>query len=170
MVFSFADIKQYKKVQNNLRRNSIKYLEFNERTMNEYAEGLQNLNKDWKFEIGTCAEKLPLEKYGIIHNKCIDDDLIIKLFDSDKALMDFLNVKILPPDLLNPSYRIEKKKNNKDKGQREFCGCIVSKDIGEYNTCPHLCEYCYANTSQEIALKNWNLCKENLNNEMIKGD
>ena len=170
MVFSFADIKQYKKVQNNLRRNSIKYLEFNERTMYEYAEGLQNLNKDWKFELGTCAEKLTLEKYGIIHNKCIDDDLIIKLFNFDKALMDFLNVKILPPDLLNPSYRIEKKKNNKDKGQREFCGCIVSKDIGEYNTCPHLCEYCYANTSQEIALKNWNLCKENINNEMIKGD
>lgn len=45
--------------------------------------------------------------------------------------------------------------NNQDKGQRQFCGCINSKDIGEYNTCPHLCEYCYANASKEMALKNW---------------
>ena len=32
----------------------------------------------------------------------------------------------------------------------------MSKDIGEYNTCPHLCHYCYANTNNATALANWN--------------
>jgi hypothetical protein len=56
MVFSFADIKTYKKVQNNMRKSSVKYLEFNERTMNELAQGLMRLNQNWNIEIGTCAE------------------------------------------------------------------------------------------------------------------
>jgi DNA repair photolyase len=168
IVFSFADIKIYKKVQNNLRNNSIIYQEFNERTMNEFAMGLQSLNNNWNFELATCAEQIPLEKYGIKHNKCVDDDLVIKLFSQDKALMDFLGVKIAPADIFNSTPSITKTRDNKDKGQRQFCGCIISKDIGEYNTCPHLCEYCYANFSKQIALKNWELHKQNPNNETIK--
>ena len=31
----------------------------------------------------------------------------------------------------------------------------MSKDIGEYNTCPHLCHYCYANTYNAAAMENW---------------
>lgn len=169
LVFSFADINLYKKVQNNLCKNSIPYQEFNEHAMDEFAIGLQKLNENWHFELATCAEQISLEKYGIIHNKCIDDDLMIKLFPDDKILMDFLGVKITPPDIFNPKGTIKKKRNNKDVGQREFCGCIASKDIGEYNTCPHLCEYCYANASKGIALKNWQLHKQNSNSETIKG-
>jgi DNA repair photolyase len=169
MVFSFADIKLYKKVQNNLRNNAVNYQEFNENRMNEFALGLQQLNQSWNYEIGTCAEKIPLEKYGIIHNKCVDDDLMIKLFPHDKILMDFLGVKITPPDIFNPIGGIEKKKNNKDKGQREFCGCIFSKDIGQYNTCPHECVYCYANTSNEIAHANYKTHKLNPLSDTIIG-
>jgi len=169
MVFSFADIQLYKKVQNNLRKSSINHYEFDEQTMNEFAQGLQQLNKSWNYEIGTCAEKIPLEKYGIVHNKCVDDDLMIKLFPNDKILMDFLGVQITPPDIFNPKGGIEKQGKNKDKGQRELCGCIFSKDIGEYNTCPHLCEYCYANTSKETALKNWNQHLQNKLAETITG-
>jgi DNA repair photolyase len=145
LVFSFADIKLYKKVVKNLNNSAIKYREFDTETMHEFAAGLQKLNQLWNYKIGTCAEKIPLENFGIEHNKCIDDDLIARLFSHDTTLMNYLGIKIIPATLFDSKPEFEFTKNNKDKGQRELCGCIISKDIGQYNTCPHLCEYCYAN-------------------------
>lgn len=171
-VFSFADIKSYKKVQNNLRKEKVPFIEFNERTMNEMALGLQNLNKQWNFEIGTCAEKIDLNKYNIVHNKCIDDDLMKELFYNDPKLMEFLGYKYETADLFDTEGKLIslKSKSLKDKGQREACGCIMSKDIGQYNTCPHECVYCYANTSKEIAIKNYKTHKNNPNSETIIGE
>lgn len=169
-VFSFADIGLYKKVKANLSRSHVEYIEFDDRRMNELATGIQQLNKKWNFKIATCAESIDLKKYGIDHNKCVDDDLMIELFPQDKALMTFLGVRIIPPDLLQRTAIIEKTKNNKDKGQRLICGCINSKDIGEYNTCPHLCEYCYANASKGQALANWERHMDAPFRDTITGD
>lgn len=184
LVFSFADIASYKKVKSNLEKNNVNYIEWTESMMNEFAHKLSELNKKWNFQLATCGEKLDIDKYGIKHNRCIDDDLMIRFAYQDKKLMDFLGVEVheivsdlfgdtsVPSDaiMLNAHQYAIKKKNNKDKGQRPACGCMVSKDIGEYNTCPHLCEYCYANASKEVAVKNWKQHKQNEFDETIKGE
>ena len=77
-----------------------------------------------------------------MHNKCVDPVLI----------------KRISPEL---SEYIDGGAGKKDKGQRLECGCMKSKDIGQYNTCPHLCKYCYANTDNETVLRNWEKHLEN---------
>lgn len=185
LVFSFADITVYRKVKLNLEKNKINYRDWDEFQMEKFASKLAELNKKWNYQLATCGEKINVEKYGITHNKCIDDDLMIRFAHTDKVLMDYLKVDIhempqrdlfephptIPSDAIlldNGKYAV-KKKNNKDKGQRQFCGCMISKDIGEYNTCPHLCEYCYANTSKKAACNNYKTHKQIPNAETITG-
>lgn len=42
----------------------------------------------------------------------------------------------------------------KRKGARAECACYLSCDIGAYNTCRHLCRYCYANAEAGKVLAN----------------
>lgn len=42
----------------------------------------------------------------------------------------------------------------KRKGARAECACYLSCDIGAYNTCRHLCRYCYANAEVGKVLAN----------------
>ena len=184
LVFSYADILSYRKVKANLEKSHIPYHEWTEPQMLEFAERLAELNNKWGYTLATCGEKVDLLQFGIEHNHCVDDALIIRFAYEDKKLMDFLKVKTFPMPVQNlfgeseplpedaillPNNTYATHGDNRDKGQRQFCGCIVSKDIGEYNTCPHLCEYCYANSSKEIAVRNWKEHKKNQFGETIKG-
>jgi len=166
LVFSYADIALYKKVKANLEKSHVNYAEWTTVQMEEFAQRLSGLNQKWHFQLATCGEKIDIDRYGIQHNKCVDDDLMIRFAHHDEALMDFLGVEV-KESLFGTE--IVKKKDNRDKGQRQFCGCIVSKDIGEYNTCPHLCEYCYANASKEKAQENYNKHEMNQLGETITG-
>lgn len=184
LVFSFADIALYRKVKSNLEANGIPYHEWTEEQMKDFAGRLVELNKrkGWNYKLATCGER---GRYpGIEPNHCVDDELIIRRAYHDKELMAFLKASIKPmpkQDLFGESEPLPAdaiilgngqyatRGDNRDKGQREFCGCMKSKDIGQYNTCVHLCEYCYANASKTAALTNWKQYLNNPNGETITG-
>lgn len=185
LVFSYADIALYTKVMRNLKANGIPAIEWDTVQMEDFAEKLSAMNQDrgWNFQLATCGEKIDISKYGILHNRCIDGDLITRLAWDDKELMDFMRVKIedvplpslfgdteLPEGaILLPNNHYFVSKHKKDPGQRQFCECMSSKDIGEYNTCPHLCEYCYANTTKHLAIENWKRHLQNRYSDTITG-
>ncbi len=144
LVFSFADILAYRKVRRNLSDAGVHYREWKIDEMIDFSRLLSGMNLGLK--LATCAEKVDLSQFGIIHNRCIDPELICRLKPELQPLISILKT---------------------DKGQRALCGCITSKDIGIYNTCPHGCTYCYANTSPYSAQQNFIRHQHNPNNDSI---
>ncbi len=80
-------------------------------------------------EVVSCAEEVDLVPYGVKKGKCVDDDLLRRLFGIDVC-------------------------HKKDAAQRPACGCVESRDIGAYNSCLFGCAYCYATTSFGTATAN----------------
>ena len=138
-MISFADIVAYGRVGRNMEKDYPGFRELTGTECHEAAAGIQELAAKWGMAVAACSEKINLEEHGIMRNSCVDAALLAREFKHDGKLMGFLGGKA---GLL------------KDKGQRKECGCAMSKDIGRYNTCGHMCAYCYANNSPQSAEAN----------------
>ena len=131
-VISFVDL--YKKTQHNTK--PLELIDLTESKMKEIALGFSQIAEGSGIEIQSCSERVDLAEFGIKHGACIDKEIVEQVIG---AKLEMKKVK---------------GKDGKDGTQRIDCGCIDSVDIGEYDTCKHLCAYCYANFRPQIAIKN----------------
>lgn len=157
LVFSFADISEYARVRNSLKRAQIDWEDFSPQQMEDLGGRIGELCRTWQIEASTCGESIDLSAYGVSKNKCVDDELLLDITDHSPEIMALFGRTDAQIGLFSeaspPGSAL------KDPGQRAECGCVFSKDIGQYNTCPHQCVYCYANTSAAAVQRNLALCR-----------
>lgn len=120
-VISFVDL--YTKVQRNMAGQKIG--EASDAEMLELAERIVRIARERGLAVESCAERIDLHSVGVEHGCCIDRRLIERLIGCPL-------------------------KGEKDKNQRQECGCFESVEVGTYNTCKHGCLYCYANFNQTL--------------------
>lgn len=101
------------------------------------------IGKKYGMTVKACAEGNDLEVYGVDCSGC----MTVPVFE--KAIGCVLNAP-------------------KKKGARTECNCQLSCDIGAYNTCGHLCRYCYANYDTGTVINN--MKKHNPDSPLLLGE
>lgn len=125
VVISFLDF--YAKTRRNTKGLEIR--EMANEHMVFLAGEMARIAKAHGLAIETCGEQLDFGAFGISRGSCIDKRLVERL----------LGCRIT---------------GQKDKSQREACGCLESVEVGAYNTCLNGCRYCYANFNDEKVQEN----------------
>ena len=95
----------------------------------EMAKAFSKIGKENNMVIHACCEKTYLSQYGLQCNGCMSQEIVEKAINNT----------------LQPLKR---------KNLRQECNCLMGNDIGAYNTCEHLCKYCYANANKQFVIEN----------------
>ena len=95
----------------------------------EIAASFAEIGKKNNITVHSCCEKEFLKDYGLDITGCMSKRIL------EKAIGNKLNAP----------------KNN---SKRVMCNCLMGNDIGSYNTCSHLCKYCYANSNTQLVKEN----------------
>jgi len=136
VVVSFAQI--YKKTKRNMDW-AAKEFDFNwdehkamsDEDVKNLVVELAQIARSYSMQLKICSQKAYLIPNVVEEARCIDANRLEKV--SNKPILD----------------------KSKQKGNRKECGCFASKDIGEYDTCPHGCVYCYAVQNRDLALQRY---------------
>ena len=109
----------------------------------EIAKTFSRIGEENNITIHACCEKSYLKDYGLDITGCMSQKIV------EKAIGNKLNAP----------------KNN---SKRMECDCLMGNDVGAYNTCMHLCKYCYANANHGLVKEN--VKKHNPNSPFLIGD
>lgn len=112
-----------------VRRNFPQVREVTSYQRTQIGKAFAEIGRRYGITVKTCAEGTDLAKYGIDCAGCMTKETF------EQAIGCKLNVP-------------------KKKSQRAECDCVLGTDIGAYDTCGHLCRYCYANSNREIVKRN----------------
>lgn len=124
-VFGFVDI--YDK----LKRNHPEIIDCDDSLKIIIAKEFLKIANKHHMELRLCSKEKWLSSYGIDVNGCM------RLEDYERAI----------GFSLTPTKKME--------ARRGYCTCYLSNDIGSYNSCLHLCSYCYANGNSNLVLSNF---------------
>lgn len=138
IIVSFID--NYQNVRKNLPY--LKYRSFTEEDYKLIGENFSKIAKNNNMVVQTCFEERNLTEYGFIKGECMSKELAFKL--------------------TGKTY----KKWQARKGSA--CNCVELVDIGVYNSCNHLCKYCYANYDESKVKININ--NHDINSSLLIGD
>ena len=131
IIVSFMD--EYKNVRSN--KNILKYRAFTREDYKKIGEAFSKSAHDNGMSVQTCFEDNDLTQYGFVKGECLSHELAYiltgKMFKSSNV-------------------RKEKK-----------CECVQMVDIGYYNSCMHMCKYCYANYDEKAVSSNFKLHDDN---------
>jgi hypothetical protein len=127
VVVSFVQLYRKTKINfdKHLTATNVKYYETTVQQKKDILFQLSNISRSYGIKLSICSQPEYLID-EIAEARCIDADRISLIAKKQ------LNIRL--------------------KGSRQECGCFESKDIGDYDTCPHGCIYCYAVKNHDIAL------------------
>ncbi len=129
----------YKKVLRNFPE--VKEVKKDQRI--DLAKEFVRIGNKYDILIKACAEGTELEPFGVDCSGCMTVPIFEKAIDCS---------------LIVP----------KVKGARAECGCLLGCDIGAYNTCGHLCRYCYANYDTKTVMDN--MRRHNPKSQLLLGE
>lgn len=125
IIVSFMD--EYKNVRSN--KNILKYRTFTREDYKKIGEAFSKSAMDNGMSVQTCFEENDLTEYGFVKGECLSHELAYILTGKK---------------FKSSNVRKEKK-----------CECVQMVDIGDYNSCMHMCKYCYANYDEKAVSSNF---------------
>ena len=138
IIVSFLD--DYKNVQKNM--GYLKPKALTEEMYMEIGESFSEYARTNGMVVQTCFENRNLVEYGFVKGDCLSRELALKMTGKKYS------------------------KQTLRKGGK--CECVQMVDIGVYNTCKHMCKYCYANYMEDTVNKNY--LKHDVNSSLLIGN